>query len=379
MVHPHDIYLTSEPWAVRITKIAHEFVKSGHEVKLVYFPLPQDRAFEKVENVPIKDYETIPMDRNRWKILENTLKLHKLTKWADIVHFQKCFPHAALPSLIAGYCSGKPVHYDWDDWEYQIYQFSPPSRIMGWYLYMIEQLLPKLVDTISVASRNLYDLSLKLGIDESRIFEAHIGADLEEFSPHHDGNMIRQKYGILGPIVLYLGQLHSGQYVDLFIDAARQLSWADACFLIVGGGYALDRYLHISKDLTDIGKVIFTGFLYRHEVAQYLAATDIAVACFEDNELTRSKSPLKIAEYMAAGKAIVASNVGEAERMLGGAGLLVKAGDSKALAEGIQRLLSDKKLRDELGKKARKRAEEKYNWRTPTKNLLKAYRLATIR
>jgi glycosyltransferase involved in cell wall biosynthesis len=141
-----------------------------------------------------------------------------------------------------------------------------------------------------------------------------------------------------------LGQLHSGQYIDIFIDAARHFVNNDTCFIIVGGGYDLDRCIAKAQDLVDRGKINFTGFVERSEVRKYLAATNVAVACFEDNDLTRSKSPLKIAEYMAAGKAIVASEVGEVERMLNGSGVLVKPGDSVAIAEGIQKLLLDKNL-----------------------------------
>lgn len=376
MVHPHDIYLTSEPWTIRIKKIAEEFVKLGHEVKLVYFPLHQDRTFEQVEEDLAVGYQPIPFERSRWYLLHNTIKMSRLARWADIVHFQKCFPYAALPSLFAARLCGKPIHYDWDDWEYQIYNFCPPSKVIGWYLNTLERRLPGVVDTISVASANLHHLCVRLGFDPQRIFESHVGADLNEFSPQNDGRSIRKQYNIRGPIVIYLGQLHSGQYVDLYIEAARYLRDTDACFLIIGGGYDLQRCIHIAADLVEVGKVIFTGFIRRHEVARYLAAADIAVACFEDNELTRSKSPLKIAEYMAAGKAIVASKVGEVERMLDGAGLLVPPGDSRALAYGIAKLLDDDNLRAAIARKARKRAEEEYNWQTPALNILQAYRLA---
>lgn len=379
MVHPHDIYLTSEPWTIRIKKIAEEFVKLGNNVQLVYFPLHQDRVFQQVEENINAGYKTIPYQRSRWYLLHNIIKMCRLARWADIVHFQKCFPYAALPSLFAARLCGKPVHYDWDDWEYQIYNHYPPSKVIGWYLNTLERSLPGVVDTISVASTNLHHLCVQLGFDPQRIFDSHVGADLNEFSPRNDGHRIRMKYNIHGPIVIYLGQLHSGQYVDLFIEAARYLKDTDACFLIVGGGYDLQRCIQVAGDLVEVGKVIFTGFISRNEVARYLASADIAVACFEDNELTRSKSPLKIAEYMAAGKAIVASNVGEVERMLGGSGLLVSPGDSQALAHEILRLLNDKKLRAEMGQKARKQAEEKYNWQIPAANILQAYRLALSR
>jgi glycosyltransferase involved in cell wall biosynthesis len=76
---------------------------------------------------------------------------------------------------------------------------------------------------------------------------------------------------------------------------------------------------------------------------------------------------------MASSKAIVASNVGEVSKMLGGVGILTVPGDHQALAGGILTLLGDSNLCKNLGRVARKRAERKYNWIYTATNLLQAY------
>jgi len=76
---------------------------------------------------------------------------------------------------------------------------------------------------------------------------------------------------------------------------------------------------------------------------------------------------------LASGKPIVASNVGEVKRMLGGAGVVVPAGNPGELAAGIMRLLHDEPLRNLLRIKSRERAERIYNWGTTATNLLQAY------
>ncbi|MDD5669019.1 MAG: glycosyltransferase, partial [Candidatus Omnitrophica bacterium] len=100
---------------------------------------------------------------------------------------------------------------------------------------------------------------------------------------------------------------------------------------------------------------------------------DVCVAPFRDTPVTRCKSPLKIVEYMSCGKAVVASNVGEVPRMLGGAGVLVKAGDVRSLSDGIELLLKDPCLRKKLGEFARRRAENRYNWAQTAQTLVAAY------
>ena len=109
---------------------------------------------------------------------------------------------------------------------------------------------------------------------------------------------------------------------------------------------------------------------------QYIAAADICVACFEENEVTLCKSPLKIVEYLASGKAIVASNVGEVSNMLGESGVLTSPGDSSSLASGILKVLENNDLKNKLEQLARKRAEEEYNWTVTAENFLRAYRKA---
>jgi glycosyltransferase involved in cell wall biosynthesis len=110
------------------------------------------------------------------------------------------------------------------------------------------------------------------------------------------------------------------------------------------------------------------------DIPRYIAAADICVAPFDNNEITRCKSPLKIVEYMASGKPVVASDVGEVRNMLDGAGLLVEPGRPEAIAKGILELAGDEKLRKTLAAAARQRAETKYNWTCSAGNLEKAYK-----
>lgn len=362
---------------MRITSIAQEFVKKGHKVRLVYFPLPANER-GKLRCKEFKEFEAIPFNRGKWSFIKNIIRMYKLAKDVDIIHFQKCFAIASLPALFAAYLRNKPIHYDWDDWELKIYQFSPPSRIVGFYLNITEILMPRLVDTLSVSSENIKRLALKRGAKEDRMVEAHVCADLKKFNPRINGKDIKKKYIINSPVVLYLGQLHGGQYAELLLRAIKIIvaKKPNTVFMIVGSGADLERLKNLAKELRVDDKIIFTGAVEYSLVPKYLAAADIAVACFGDNDLTRSKSPLKIVEYMASGKAIVASNIGEVPTMLGDSGILTEPGNVYSLAKGIIRFLEDEKLRKGCERKARKRAEEEYRWEVTANNLLRAYNIA---
>jgi len=380
MIHPHDIFSSVEPWTRRIRNLAKEFYKRGHLVKVVYFPFseqrPDCREMEGIEVIPL---ERVPSPLT---FLKNTFRLTQLSRWADIVHFQKCHHYAALPASLAAFLAHKPLHYDWDDWEEMIWYESCGrnwhSKFIGTSFKVLEKSLPLFADTVSVASQHLRTLALKAGVRKENIFDAPVGADVDEFTPFIDGSAIREKYCIGNVLVLYIGQLHGAQYLDLFLRAANIVlhETSEVDFMVVGEGF-MERHLKgVARDLGIEKKIIFTGSVLHHKIPEYIAAADICIAPFKDTPVTRCKSPLKIVEYMAMGKAIIASDVGEARRMLAGVGILVTPQDIHSLAEGIIRLLKDEALRESLGVLSRKRAEKTYNWSRTAESLLGAYKKA---
>ncbi len=378
MVHPHDLFSKSEPWTTRMRNIAKQFKKNNHEVRVVYFPL---RFSANEQSFYSDGIEFIPLSRQVGKgnFSKNIRFFIKESKWADVIHFQKCFHYAAMPALIGGFLNKKPLHYDWDDWEIKIFHYCAKQPwLAGIFLQLLERFIPLLCDTVSVSSSRLRQECLRYGINEKRIFMAPVGADLELFHPRISPVRIRERYNIETPIISYIGQLHGGQYAEQFIKAAKIVlnSIKDITFMIVGGGYRLEELKALAGELNMDENIIFTDSVPHQEVPLFMAAADIAIACFEDNDITRCKSPLKIAEYMACGKPIVASNVGEVRNMLGGAGVITEPDDPEDLARGIIKLLDDELLRKRLSVKARQRAEEIYNWSNTADNLLRAYRVA---
>jgi glycosyltransferase involved in cell wall biosynthesis len=224
MIHPHDIYSPAEPWTRRIKALAIELVKNGYKVRLVYFPLTVN---DNLKPHFLDGYEVIPFSRFPSPIvfLKNTLKLIKLAKWADIVHFQKCHHYSAIPVVVAAYLNRKPLHYDWDDWEEMIWYESCGKNLhslfIGFFFKILERFLPIIADTVSVSSKELRDLAIKFGVKEEDIYSTPVGADLEEFNPSIDGSQIRKQYNITTPLILYIGQLYGAQYLDIFIKAAN--------------------------------------------------------------------------------------------------------------------------------------------------------------
>ncbi len=379
MIHPHDIRSPHEPWTIRIVSLIREFRDKGHQVKLAYCPL---RINERKRNVDLQGIEIIHLSRSAGlkSLLNNIRTLKKASEWADIIHVQKCFHYASIPALVASCIQNKPLHYDWDDWEEKIWYHSNKRSlhrlIFGIFLKLLERWLPVAADTVSVSSDRLKELCLRFGVEKERIFKAPVGADLKKFSPRISGDWVRKKHNLGNKeVILYLGQLHGGQYVRMFIEAANIVlhDYPNTAFLIVGEGYMLERLNRLVVGLEIEEHVIFTGSIDHDKIPNYIAASDICVACFEHNDITICKSPLKVVEYLASGKPIVASLVGEVRNMVGGAGFLVEPGNYPALAKAIAELLGNTQLRLEMGLRAWQRAEARYNWAQTAENISMAY------
>lgn len=380
MLHPHDLFYF--PWTIRIIRLAQEIVRAGHRVTIGYIKVPDETKMEhekKLRDSLPEGPQYLAFSARGRNLLSAWRQLRGSRPAFDLVHFQKCFSTMALPALYLAYDLGCPIHYDWDDNEAglaEIWIRFAPAR---WEVKLYERLLPRVVDTVTTASEELRQKSISRGMAPEDIFPAPVGANLEQFHPDHDGRPVRERLGLGDtPVVLYMGQLGGAAYAHQLLDAAayvlRQVP--ETRFLIVGGGRTL-KPLEIQTSILGIqNRVIFTGYVPQDEVPDYVAAADVAVATFEDNDITRCKSPLKIAEYLAAGKPIVASNTGEVPTMLGDSGILVEPGNTGQLVEGILKYLREPSLRKTHQNLARKRAEEVYNWPATAKSLLAAYERA---
>lgn len=376
MVHPHDIYHDLEPWTVRITYLAQELVKMGHEVQLVYYLFDPHKDARDAALQQGYEFHTTPLHRDPLSIIHNFKVMQRIAHWADIVHFQKCSNYAAVPAVAAAYVQGRPLHYDWDDWEQAIFEKDNNNPIGSWiYFQQMEKHLLKVVDTVSVASTGLEQLCRKMKFPTERTCFVPVGGDMEVFSPQVDGSEVREKYNFSKNLVLYQGQLSGSNYVYLYLQAARDIlnMRNDVQFLVVGGGDRLEESMALAEKLGISENVFFTNKVPHHMVPKYIAAADVVVATFENNAQVLCKSPLKVIEYMSSGKALVGSNVGEVPNMVGEAGLLAEAGNSKDVAEKINILLDNPELRIKLGKKARLRAERMYSWTNSAQTLVQSY------
>ena len=369
---------------VRPANIIRCLLQSGIDVTLAtvrhFRQAPTDINLSLREFSCLRKVPTLRLFAEKGAILRNASIVSRLLKSHDLVHFQKCHPTVSLPAVLASILNRKPVHYDWDDNESEILKSSVPAERLACSqlgeFRLIERRLVRLVDTVSVASSRLRSLAEQYGASRENLFDAPVGADLSLFAPRELSREALNSLGVRRPMVLYQGQLEQASFAEEFIECAAKVRdrIPDAQFMVVGGGAKLRELRELAK--RHGAPIDFTGYISHWQVAEYVNAADVCAATFPDNELARCKSPLKIVEYLASGKAIVATGIGDVPRMVSDAGILVAPNDTEGFADSIASLLSDPQLRAKLGAMARERAEREFSWERTTSNIVAAYKKA---
>jgi glycosyltransferase involved in cell wall biosynthesis len=167
------------------------------------------------------------------------------------------------------------------------------------------------------------------------------------------------------PMVAYSGHLYPWKGVDVLLRALALLPAARG--LIVGGHPAerdRDRLEALADTLRIRDRVRFTGLVPHHQVTALLEQADVLVMPHTATPVSeRYASPLKLFEYMALGKPIVASDLSAVREVLrdGETACLVKASDSTSLASGITKVLEHPDLAEQIARRAFDAAAS-YTW-----------------
>jgi glycosyltransferase involved in cell wall biosynthesis len=220
---------------------------------------------------------------------------------------------------------------------------------------------------------------LSAGWPEDKVIAAHSGVDLSHFARVNGDRSLRGKFVTdAQPLIVYAGSLYKGKGCEQILLAAERMH--DVKFVCVGGRESEVR--DFKKQVTSRGltNIEFAGHVPHADVARYLRAADVLVAPFTRDArdiggkvIIPFSSPLKLFEYMAAGKPIVASNVGAIPEIIAHEenGLLVAPSSVDELVAGISRLLRDGALAERLAKNARNTAE-RYTWEQRVTRILEA-------
>lgn len=215
-------------------------------------------------------------------------------------------------------------------------------------------------------------LAERHGIPAERISVVRNGIDLATL------RMPLVDTGAHEPTIGYLGTMNPQDGVEGLLHAIRHVRHVmkrkDIRFKIIGDGGAFQSLLHLAATL-DLGdSITFTGRLMPREALSQLMTCDVCVQPDPKNEFTDTCCMVKMLEYMALGKAVVAFKLRETELCCGRTVVYAETNSTIDLACKLVTLVDDGEARRRLGTEARRRLEENFTWPLSESVLLGVYR-----
>jgi glycosyltransferase involved in cell wall biosynthesis len=373
----------------RAYHVARYLVQRGHAVTLLSISPHRRWGFQREISAGVEIIQTPDLlwgiGRTGWDPWDTVCRIAYLHNqhW-DIVHAWDCRPAVILPALYARRRSRKygcKLVIDWCDWWGRGgTQSDRPGRfakmLYGPVETFFEESFRTRADGTTVASRALRDRAIALGVPDEPLMILPGGSDTETVRPV-ESPVARAQLGISASdwVVGYLGALPATE-VDL-LTSALTLARSDIQnlrFLAVGvsiAGSSLSLRAAIGERwgdwITEIERISFD------QVGLYLSACDAVVLAMRCSVSNIARWPSKINDYLAAGRPIVATNVGEVERLFQhGVGRLAKD-DARSLADGIVYLARHRAEAEQFGKQGRALAEGELNWSNLAKRLEEFY------
>ncbi len=359
-------------WAARVCR---ELERAGHDATLVCRRGTEARVISRARSLGVERIETLSL-RTGLRPAADARDLRAVLEWlpgADVVHVHRSKEHwlAAIANRVSPTRRPlvRPRH---------IVQPIRPHALNRWlYRHATD-----LVVTVSEAIRRQ---CIAAGlVPQDRVVALPGGADGERFRPGKDGAALGRELGLpVGkppagvppagvPIVGLLSGFRVMKGHSVVVEAARSLAASGRAFhLLFAGQGPFEPAIRDSVARAGLGdRATFLGFV--DDPARAVGALDIALyPSLESDGMSRV-----LFEYLAAGRAVIASRVGVAAEVLkdGESALLVPGGDAPELARALDRLLGDPALRRRLGESAAALAHERLTGARLTARLIDHYR-----
>jgi glycosyltransferase involved in cell wall biosynthesis len=226
----------------------------------------------------------------------------------EVVFIVKPYPNTVLPALMMR-SRGARLVIDVDDLDHG-YRKNLLSGIIKWMQF-------HLINTAYFLTSHNDEL-IKLIKKEhplfvNRIYKLKQCVDLELFSPKRsDASKVRAiRDEFKGRKVLfYMAHLNIASCLDDIIEATARLKSEDAVLLIVGGGTMYGHYKRLA-DKKLPGKAVFLGQLPRKLAIDYIMASDLCLVYYKKTPVNKFRASMKLREYLALSKNVVADAVGE--------------------------------------------------------------------
>lgn len=299
-----------------------------------------------------------------------------LRRGVDVVHLHNP-PDMLILIAWLFKSAGKRIVFDHHDLAPAMYQalFDDGSDVLYKLLIFFESLSCRMADHIIVTNRSYsrHDVEMH-GVAPENITVVRNGPDPARLAPSKEINTKKLNGKIT---ICYVGDMGQHDGLDYLLHALGHLRFQmgrqDFHCVLVGSGSAWDDLQALSRELVIEDHLTFTGWVAHEQVRGQMEAADICVAPEPSNSYNNRSTMIKIMEYMAMARPIVAFDLPEHRVSAQGAARYARANDVVDFANQIAQLMDDPDRRRKLGEIGRRRVEEELAWSYQAEKLKQAY------
>jgi len=366
----------------RCWHLARELARLGHEICLV--TVSRDRRImprrERIDGLTLIEspnlldlvygvgsgYGIVGIPYRMLKIARNRF---------DIVHAFEHRPNVLLPAMLSRTLNECPLVADWADWWGITGDGTGNLERSPWPVPQLdtaaEEFIHREADEVTAISTVLRNRALSLGIPPERVWLIPSGAPSDAIRPLNR-ELCRSELRI-SPSTYLLGYVGSlPRDLDMLLPALWTLRKAHPTLKL--GIIAMSPPL-IPPGAEDA--VIRFGSVPFSRLPLYLGACDAFVLPLGDTMFNRARWPNKFGDYLAAGRPILCSNVGDVARIVEAEKCGLVWNNPSELIHGVERLMNDQETAQAMGSAARRLAEGRLSWRSLASEFLTVYQHAS--
>lgn len=347
--------------SIHIMKICQAFAENGHNVTLIA-PDRADNTIKDVSPAIINEFYNVKGDFTFIKLSTPKVKGWKLLYPFYVAKFvgkkgTVFTRHAEVAAITTLF--NIPTIIEFHHTEYR-------GNFIQRFLYKKLFRSPYLLKTV-VISDVLKEAFIKRNMKAGDLLVAHDGSDL----PTITTKMVFENTEFYKLEAGYVGQLYKGKGVEVILNIADKLP--QVRFHIVGGEEADIAKWKEKTDKLGANNIIFHGFVPQTFISKYINAFDVCllpnqkkVSFFGNSSINIGEftSPLKMFDYMAHGKPIIASDLPVLREVLNeNNAILCNPEDSECWINAVNKLVSDDAFGKKLGENALNDFVRKYTWK----------------
>lgn len=248
----------------------------------------------------------------------------------------------------------------------------------GFCLTKLEALALRKADYVAAVSEEVKSQLIKMGVSPEKIFISPMAVDPGLFPEKGSGKKeLQKKLKLENKFVIgWTGSFRSFHGLEHVVKAFRNVleRHPECVLLLVGDGADREKTEKLVRKLGIQDNVIFAGRKPFTDIPKYISVFDLAIVSAESAEGFHY-SPLKLREYLAAGRAVLAPDAGEISSIFENEVhlKLFQAGDVQSLEEGIEYLMINESKRIAIAESGRQLALRTSTWEVELEKALRFF------